>query len=210
MMDLKGLTLKAYVRELAGGSATPGGGSAAALAGALGASLCAMTARLTVGREKFKDVWEEMEEIQKEADVLAVRLLALVDEDARAYETVMAAFKMPKDDAARKAARTEAIQEAMKGAARVPFETLQLVARGADLAADVLEKGNPNCLSDAGVAGQLFRAAAEGAGYNVRINLAFVKDRSLAFRLEKETGELLDKVLSVAGELEKKVKQSLA
>ncbi len=210
MMDLKGLTLKAYVRELAGGSATPGGGSAAALAGALGASLCAMTARLTVGREKFKDVWEEMEEIQKEADVLAVRLLALVDEDARAYETVMAAFKMPKDDAARKAARTEAIQEAMKGAARVPFEMLQLVARGADLAADVLEKGNPNCLSDAGVAGQLFRAAAEGAGYNVRINLAFVKDRSLAFRLEKETGELLDKVLSVAGELEKKVKQSLA
>lgn len=209
-MDLKGLTLGAFARKLAGGSATPGGGSAAALAGALGASLCAMTARLTVGREKFKDVWEEMEGVQKEADGLAARLLDLVDEDARAYETVMAAFQMPKEGEARKAARAEAIQEAMKGAARVPFETLQLVTRVADLAAAALKKGNPNCLSDAGVAGQLLRAAAEGAGYNVRINLAFVKDRSLAARLEKETETLLEKVRSAADKLEKKVKQRLA
>lgn len=209
-MDLKGLTLEAFVLKLAGGSATPGGGSAAALAGALGASLCAMTARLTVGREKFKDVWKEMERVQKEAAALATRLLDLVGEDARAYETVMAAFKMPEQDEARKTARAEAIQEAMKGAARVPFETLQLVTQAADLAAAALEKGNPNCLSDAGVAGQLLRAAAEGAGYNVRINLAFVKDRTLAARLEKETETMLEKVRSAADKLEKKMKQRLA
>jgi formiminotetrahydrofolate cyclodeaminase len=208
-MDLKGLTVEAFTRKLAGGSATPGGGSAAALAGALGACLCAMTARLTAGRKKFEAVWEEMEGIQQEADALAARLLELVDEDARAYERVMVAFKMPQQDAAGKAARTQALQEAMKGAAWVPFETLQSVTRAAELAKGVLEKGNPNCLSDAGVGGQLLRAAALGAGYNVRINLNFLKDREFTARLETETGQLLKKVLSVTGGMEKKVKQSL-
>ncbi|MEW5723728.1 MAG: cyclodeaminase/cyclohydrolase family protein [Thermodesulfobacteriota bacterium] len=206
-MTLVEMSVGRFARELSGGAATPGGGSAAALAGALGACLCAMTARLTVGREKFREAWAEMEVVMAEADELAARLIELVDEDARAYEKVMAAYKIPKEDEAR---RAEAIQTAMKEAAGVPFQTLEAVARAAELAEKALARGNPNCLSDVGVAGQLLRAAAMGAAYNVRINLPALKDQELVGRLERETRSFLDRVLAAADRLENEMARKLA
>ena len=201
-MDLADLTLKEFNEKLGSGEAAPGGGSASALAGAFGAALCAMVARFTVGREKYKDAWEEMEKAVDEADALSARLLELVDEDTRAYAGVLEAFKLPKSNEAEKAARAAAVEEAMKGAAMTPFETLEAVCSMADLVRLTLERGNTNCLSDAAVAGQLMRAAAHGAAYNVRINLSSVKDEDFKSRYLKKTEELLARAVKAAREFD--------
>ena len=164
-MKLVDLSLDQFARELGGDSPAPGGGSVAALSGALGASLCAMVASLTVGRKKYQDVWEAMEKVRAQADDLSGRLLTLVDKDTEAYSRVTAAFKMPKDDEAQKEARKQAVQAAFAEAASVPLETLRAVSQLGGLARTALEKGNTNCITDAGVAVQLMRAAARGACY---------------------------------------------
>jgi formiminotetrahydrofolate cyclodeaminase len=190
-MNLKGLTVKEFLDKVAGGSPTPGGGSVSALAGALGAALCAMVARLTLGKEKHREAWKEMEALRDAADSLCSRLLELIEEDSSAYNGVLAAFRIPKQDTM---AREEAIQSAAKKAASVPMETLRNAARLVDLVNAAIRKGNPNCLTDAGVSLQLIRAAAIGAAYNVRVNLPGIKDQDFKSRLASETSELLARI----------------
>lgn len=208
-MTLVGLTINEFVNKVAGDSATPGGGSVAALAGSLGAALCAMVAGLTLGRKRYQDVWKGMERIRDSADELAKRLQELVDEDTEAYNRVMAAYRMPKEEEDQKAARHQAIQDATKQAARVPMETLKSLAELVDLVGETLDKGNPNCLADAGVAAQLIRAAAMGAAYNVRINLSGIVDEEFSSRLEREVAQLLPlitkEVERLAGTVESKM-----
>lgn len=199
-MKLAELSLKKFLVSLSGDSPAPGGGSASALAGALAASLCAMVARLTLGKEKYQGVWKEMERLRATADALSSRLLELVEEDSAAYNKVVAAFRIPKEA---KKAREEAIQSAFKEAASVPMETLRAVAGLVDLVKTALNQGNPNCLTDAGVSAQLVRAAANGAAYNVRINLPGIKDENFKAKLASETSQLLARIEASLTDVEK-------
>jgi len=161
-------SLDGWIDELAGGAPTPGGGSAAALAGTLAAALVAMVARLTIGRKAYAAVEARAQEILVEAEQLRGRLRRLVDEDAASYELVSKAYKIPKDDPG----RTSSIDNALIAASRPPQEVVEAVEHVKRLAEEIGGIGNKNAASDAHVAGLLADAAIAGAAENVRVNLA--------------------------------------
>ena len=193
-MNLPNLTVKAFLDELASASPAPGGCSTAALAGALASALCGMVARLTLGREKLRDRWPVMEEVAAEADRVRGRFLGLIDEDAEAYLSVVAARKLPRGTDDERAARERAVVVAVLRSARAPLETLLLAGETALLAARALEQGNPSCATDAGSAALAARLAAEAAAYNVRINLPDIADPAERARLAHETDAALTAV----------------
>jgi formiminotetrahydrofolate cyclodeaminase len=208
-MKLVELLTQEFVEKVASEAPAPGGGSVSALAGALAAALCAMVARLTLGKEKYRDTWQEMEQVRDSADALMRRLLELVDEDTAAYNEVLSAFRLPKETPSEKAARQAAIQSATRKATAVPMETLRNVAGLLAPAEAAVEKGNPQCLSDAGVAAHLVRAAASGAAYNVRINLSGLDDPGLSTQMKLETTELLSRVMSGVAKLQETLNKRL-
>ena len=208
-MKLVELLTQEFVQKVASEAPAPGGGSVSALAGALAAALCAMVARLTLGKEKYRDTWQEMEQVRDSADALMGRLLELVDEDTAAYNQVLSAFKLPRDTEALRSARQAAIRSAAQKATAVPMDTLRNVTGLLALAEAAVEKGNPNCLSDAGVAAHLIRAAASGAAYNVRINLSGLDDQALATQMKLETTELLSRVMSAVAKLQETLNKRL-
>ncbi len=170
--EAEGPTLDGWIAELAGANPVPGGGSAAALAGALAAALVAMVARLTVGRKGYAAVEPRTREILAEAETLLVELRRLVDDDAHAYGRVSDAYRIPKDDAR----RAGAIDAALVGAAETPLDVARRAARVAALAVEIGGSGNKNARSDAKVAAGLARAALTGAVENVRVNVAALSD----------------------------------
>jgi glutamate formiminotransferase/formiminotetrahydrofolate cyclodeaminase len=208
-MTLTEMTVQGFLREVASASPAPGGGSAAALAGAVAAALCAMAARLTLGREKYRGSWAEMEAVRTEADGLAERLARLVDEDIEAFTAAMAARGLPRETGAQKAARAAAAQEAVLWAARVPLETLKAVARVAVLAASAAARGNPACLTDAGSAAELARAGAAAASYNVGVNLGAVGDPALRADLARQAADALELVMAEADRVKRLVNERL-
>ncbi len=193
---LAAMTVDAFAKELGSNSPAPGGGSVAALAGALGAGLASMVAALTFEKKGFENAQEEMERVGAEAQKLMAEQLAAIDEDTFAFNRVMDCFAMPKKSDEQKAARDAAIQEATKGATMEPLGTLERTIPTLDAALVTAERGNPNSLSDAGVAGLMARAAAVGAYYNVLINLQGITDKSWA----KETKATADRFLQEAQE----------
>lgn len=206
---MTGIPLQEFLDKLAEDSPAPGGGSVAALAAALASSLCAMVARLTLGRDRYRDAWSDMERVRDAADKRLQQFVELMDLDTEAYNGVIAAFRMPKENDEQIAARKKAIEAANKEAAQVPLETLRNVHKLVPLVGEVLSKGNPNCLTDAGVAAQLTRAAALGAAYNVRINLSGIKDEPFSTRLEKEVNESLNSIEKSVEEFGLVVEQGL-
>ena len=182
----EGPSLDGWIDELAGGSPVPGGGSAAALAGALGAALVAMVARLTIGRKAYADAQTRATAILAEADRLRGELRRLVDEDALAYTAVSQAYKIPKDDPA----RVKAIDEGLLGAARVPLRVATLADQVRRLAAEMAQIGNKNARSDAKVAEGLARAAITGAVENVRVNVESLSDPALGRDLLEQAKRL--------------------
>jgi formiminotetrahydrofolate cyclodeaminase len=168
--------LHTYVDELAAGRPTPGGGSAAALVGALGAALNCMVANFTVGREKFAAVEEEVRELLTRGEELRAELQRLTQADTEAYRVVSAAYKMPRETDGEKAARDQAIQEALKHAAQVPLATARACHEVLRIAAALVERGNPNLISDVGVAAKFALSGLECAVLNVEINLASIRD----------------------------------
>lgn len=180
MTDLVSLAVRDFTAALASDAPAPGGGSASAAAGAMGAALLGMVCRLTVGKEKYRDSWEELERIASAMDVQRDTLLGLVDEDTRAYDAIVAARRLPKESPEEKAARKKAIDEATLLATTVPMQTAFFSMEAIVKAPVVLEKGNPNCASDAFVAALLLSSAVEGALANVRINLPGIGDPALA------------------------------
>ena len=208
-MKLVELLTKDFVEKVASEAPAPGGGSVSALAGALAAGLCAMVARLTLGKEKHRSAWPEMERVRDSSDALRRRLLELVDEDTDAYNQVLSAFKLPKSSEDEKAKRVTAVRAATKKATTVPMETLRSVAALLAPAQAAVERGNPNCLSDAGVAAHLIRAAASGAAYNVRINLSDLEDQDFAAQMKLETAELLSKVMGSVAKLQETLNRRL-
>jgi glutamate formiminotransferase / formiminotetrahydrofolate cyclodeaminase len=186
-----GPSLTGFTAAVASAAPTPGGGSVAAYVGTLAAALTQMVAGLTVGKPKFAAVDAEMRAVLGESSALAAKLSDLVTRDADSYAAVSAAYKMPKEPEAVAAARREAIAQALMGAARVPLETAQICLRVAQLAATAATQGNPNAVSDAGVAALLAEAACRGAAYNVRINVAALTDPTMGHGLAEEAERLV-------------------
>ncbi len=171
-----------FLDELASASPTPGGGSAAAHSGAMAAALVAMVARLTIGKKKYADAEAKMQAILAEAETIRAEQISAVTQDAEAFDAVMAAYKLPKDDPKRK----QTIQQAMLTAAKVPLAVAKRAARTLELARIAAEAGNLNAITDAGTAGALAWAALTGAGYNVRINLVSLDDQETCAAIDKD------------------------
>lgn len=169
-----------FLGALAEGTPTPGGGSAAAYAAAMAAALVAMVCRLTLGKKKYAAVEEAMKAILEQAEALRADLSAAVEKDAAAYEEVLAALRLPKGSAEEQAARAKAIQAATLKAAQVPLEVAEKSLKVLELAAQAVAQGNPNALSDGGVAASLAQAAIAGAALNIAINLNSLEDKALA------------------------------
>jgi formiminotetrahydrofolate cyclodeaminase len=191
-MELKDKRVQVLLEELAGSSATPGGGSAAALAGAMGAALVSMVCRLTIGKKRYADVEDELCGVLETAEALRVRLTSLADADTEAFDQVMAAYRLPKETREEQAARQASIQAALQGATQVPLETARACATIVKLAAQVIDKINPNTLSDAGAAALLADAGLKGARLNVAINSGAMDDPVFV----QKTREELHKALS--------------
>ena len=168
--------VQVFLEKLAGPSATPGGGSAAALAGAMGAALVSMVCNLTVGKKRFTDVEDELSGVLEKTETLRQQLTNLADADTHAFDQVMAAYRLPRETQEEQTARTAAIQAALRQATQVPLETAIACASVLRLAAQVIAKINPNSLSDAGAAALLAEAGLRGAQLNVAINLADIHD----------------------------------
>lgn len=169
-------TVEEFLNELASNSPAPGGGSVAALAGALGSALTAMVCNLTIGKKKYADVEEGIKKVLEKIDPLREQFTGLINKDTQAFNKVMEAYALPKEGDALKTIRSAAIQSATKEATLVPLEVMKICVDALALAKFVAEKGNSNSVSDAGVAALMLQAAAEGAALNVKINLAGIND----------------------------------
>lgn len=183
-----------FINQTAAGTPVPGGGSVSALSAALAAALTEMVANLTAGKKGYDAVEKEMQDVAAVVKSLRQKLITEIDNDSNAYKDVLAAFKLPKTTKEENERRRQAIQDAMKNAARVPlgvaFDALQVM----DLAETVITKGNRNAVTDGAVGVMLGRTAALGALYNVKINLASVKDEAFVEEMMREVNKLQSRV----------------
>lgn len=184
-------TLRAYHDALAGKGATPGGGSAAAVIGGLGAALVSMVANLTSGRKKFAAVEEDMQTLLAEAARLQEAMLRLASEDTVAFDGVMAAYALPKTTDAEKEQRQQAVWAGYRDACRVPLAVAAEAVAILKLAIVAAEKGNPNAVSDAAVAGYAAYAALNSALLNVRINANYLPDDEWTQKTMEQVKQLI-------------------
>lgn len=187
---MKNTTIEAFCAMTESKEPAPGGGSVAALAGALAAALAGMVANITIGREKFADVEDEMKVMESSASQLSKELLDAIDKDTDSFNEYMAALKLPKETEEEKEVRRTAIQDSLRKAALVPLETAKLAYEVMDYAELAIVKGNPNVVTDGQIAMMMARTAVLAAGYNVRINLASIKDEEYVEKLSSELEEL--------------------
>ena len=197
-MKLAELTTAGFVELLGSDAPAPGGGSAAALEGALGAALTAMVCSLTVGRKKYAGYEELARSARERAAGLAAAYLELMERDTETFNVVSAAFKLPKDTEEEKAARSAAVQRGLEGCTRPPFEMMELAVEALELTASLLGKSNDSAASDLGVAALSLRAAIQGAWLNVRINIGSLKNRELAEDYRQKGEALLARALPLA------------
>ncbi|SFQ44685.1 formiminotetrahydrofolate cyclodeaminase [Lachnospiraceae bacterium XBB1006] len=183
---MKDMTLEAFCALTESNEPAPGGGSVAALAGALAASLAGMVANLTMGREKYADVEDEMKVMEASASALSKELLDGILKDSESFNVYMDALKLPKGTDEEKAARREAMQEGLKAAAIVPLENAKLAYEAMDYAELAVKKGNPNAVTDGKTAMMMARTAVLAAGYNVKINLESIKDEEFVAKMRAE------------------------
>jgi len=188
-----------FLAELAAAAPTPGGGSAAALNGAIGVALFTMVANLSIGKKGFEEFEDELKKVKDQLVPLRERFVALIDEDAAAFQKVLAAYKLPKMTAAERQERAEAISAALQQAAATPFRTMTLALEALKLARPIVEYGNKNSISDAGVATLNLAAAVHGGRLNVLINLSGVKDDEFV----KEKMAALEQLTAAADSLVK-------
>ena len=179
-----------FIDQVAAATAAPGGGSAAAYAGALGAALVEMVAGLTLGKKKYSAVEPEMQAIRIQAARLRAELSHGVEDDSAAFEAVLGAMRLPKSNDRQQQARQAAIQVATVNAAHVPLHAAANAVKVMELAEKCARDGNVNAISDAMTASQLAHAAVTSAGYNVRINLKSLEDQTASGKMLQELGEL--------------------
>jgi len=175
--------MKDFIEKVASPSPTPGGGSIAALAGAMACSLAEMVCNLTIGKKKYAEVEKDMKDLKEKCYTMRKRFMELVDEDARAFDKVMEAFK-----------KKEEIEDALKTAAEIPFNTARECISILHLLKEIAEKGNKNSISDAGVAALMAQAAFNSAILNVRINLKDMGDLDYRQKMENEMAEMKEEM----------------
>lgn len=195
------LTCASFVDALAFKQPVPGGGGAAALAGALSAALCSMVGNYTTGKKRYAAVEDDIQRLIAASGDLAAQFLTLVEKDAEAYALVGAAYGLGKEDPV----RPQAIQEALLAAAQPPLEMVRTAAKALPLLQEMEEKGSVMLVSDVGCAAELCRSAASAAAMNVLVNTASMTDRDKAGAMEAEVDELLAKVVPGCEALSAKV-----
>lgn len=213
-VKLRDMTVTSFIDELASESAAPGGGSVAAMAGSTAAALTSMVACLTFDKKGFEAHKPVMNDLAEQAQKLKAELVRAIDEDKDAFNSIIDARRLPKASPEEAARRDQAILDANKNATLVPLRVMKLSASSFDLIETAVEKGNPNSLSDAGVAGLMALAAAEGAYYNVLINLdGFDKNdkgqNEFVKTTEKEATDVMEKTRVRAEKIRKSVLQRL-
>ena len=191
MADIKDTEIEQFLAALASQSATPGGGSAAAIIGAMGAALVSMVCNLTIGKKKYAEVEGDMQAVLAKSETLRRKLIGMIEDDVRAFDAVMGAYGMPKESDADKAARGEAIQAALKQATDVPLACARAAREVIDIAATASDKGNLNVISDAGVGVLAAYAALRSAALNVFTNARMITDKTFAEAKLKELNQLL-------------------
>lgn len=200
----------AVLNAVAAPTPTYGGGSVAALAGALAAALAQMHAGLTVGKRTYAAVEPEMQAILQQAESLRGSLAEAARQDSDAYAAVMQAFAMPKEKVADKTARSVAIEKAMIHAAAVPMRTARLSVDVLEMVKQVAEKGNASCICDSGVASYMATAALKGALLNVEINARQIKNPGIVATLRAESAVLWKKGAAMAEEIDQVIAKRLA
>jgi methenyltetrahydrofolate cyclohydrolase len=205
---LADLPIKLFLEKVASGESVPGGGSVSALCGSLSAALAEMVAHITVGKTNDKVVEARMSEIIDTASKMRAVFTEDIDRDSAAYAAVMEAYRMPKETDQEKKERQNAVQEALKEAARVPLEVAEMGSRILSLAETLVREGNQNAITDAVVSGLMARSAIVGALYNVKINIMSIKDaifrdrvKHEAERIERETFAMEKDILAIASSM---------
>lgn len=206
---IKDDSVQKFLDDLAGKASTPGGGSAAAIMGAMGAALASMVANFTVGKKNYEAVQEDMEKLLANTETLRARLTDMINADVEVFNKVMAAYGMSKDSEEEKSERAAAIQSALKEATDVPLECAKLCAEVIRLTEPMAEKGNTNVISDAGVAVLAAYAALRSAALNVYINIGNIKDEEFAKDRSKQLEETLDGMDKLTEEVYELVKGKL-
>jgi formiminotetrahydrofolate cyclodeaminase len=191
MTQIKDTEVETFLDALASQSATPGGGSAAAIIGAMGAALVSMICNLTIGKKKYADVEPEMKEVLGKAEALRRKLTGMIEDDVKAFDAVMGAYGMAKETDQQKAARDKAIQAALKQATDVPMRCCHAAREVIDLGAIAADKGNLNVISDAGVGVLAAYAALRSAALNVFTNARMINDKTFTEAKLKELNQLL-------------------
>jgi len=208
-MKLTEMKIPAFLELLGSDAPAPGGGSTAALSGALGAALTTMVASLTVGKEKFAAHQGLMEEILEQGETLRVQLTEVMNRDTEAFNGVTAVFQMPKETDEEKKARKEAMQEALKACTITPYEMMEYSLEALELTAKALGRSNPNAASDLGVAALMLKAAIQGAWLNILINLGGIRDEVFV-QIYRSGGEaILERALPLADHIYETVRAAL-
>lgn len=203
------LSLNAFVNETASESPAPGGGSIAAYVGSLGAALATMVANLSSHKRGWDERWEEFSDWAEKGKYFQEKLLKLVDEDTRAFNRIMDAFALPKENEAEKKLRTGAIQAATKNAIEIPLEVMKTAFASLEVIKAMAEIGNPNSVSDAGVGALCARTAVYGAYLNVKINASGLKDKEFVVSVLDEAQSILQKAIRLEKEILKVVESKI-
>ncbi|MBW2525287.1 MAG: glutamate formimidoyltransferase [Deltaproteobacteria bacterium] len=206
---LMALSTRDFVDEISRESPAPGGGSVAALCGAIAAALASMVSNLTINKEGYEEVWQRLDEIAGRAQEIQLQLIRSVDTDTDAFNSVIAAQRMPTGTSEEKKARLAAIQQGYKDASKVPLSTARLCFEAIQIAAEVAKKGNEPSLSDAGVAALVGCAGVEGAVYNVRINLPAIKDADFCAEMERDLDQLVADARKLRDEVDRFVLEQI-
>ncbi len=189
-IKLADLSIKEFLEKTASGSPVPGGGSIAALSAAIAAGLSEMVANLTIGKKGYEATEKQMKVIKKAAAAYRNKLIKDIDRDSDAYNDVLAAFRLPKSYELEENFRKQAIQDAFKKASLVPLDVAKNAFKIIELADGVVKHGNKNAVTDGAVAVMMARTAVLSALYNVKINLASIKDMDFVKRIRKEVANL--------------------
>lgn len=190
MTDFSTLSLDGFLTALGSDAPTPGGGTAAAVAGAMGASLAEMVSALTLSKDKYAASHEAVRPIAEAAQLARSEFVNLAREDSDAYDAVVAARRLPKETEEHKATRAHRLAVANQNAAEVPMRTARAAVRLLAALPELAEKGNPNAASDVGAAALLLDACVEGALLNVGINLSGIEDAAFVAEMQRETAVL--------------------
>ncbi len=198
-----------FINELASKSPAPGGGGASALVGSLGVALGSMVGNLTVGKQKYSDVEEDIRILLKKSEALIMRLNQLVQKDADVFEPLAKAYGMPVSTAQERAEKDRVLQEALVKATKVPLAIAECSLEGLRLLDQYAKKGSRLALSDAGVGAAFCKSAIQGSKLNVLINLKFMKDEALKSELKKKMETIEGEGLRLADQVYRYVEEQL-